>query len=293
MATVDDILEEALRLLIGSQVETENVLSGAIDADDTTLTFSYDINGISAGSVLSSGAELMRVWTVNSDSKTAVVRRGYRGSVAAAHASGALVTVNPKYSKTTLLKALEEDVRDLSSPTNGLYQVSALNDTYEPATVGYDLPVIEDFIDVYKVSNLASGPGNHWSVLKGWTLDRNQDTTSGLRLELPNGWVGSTLRIQYKHGFAWPSNTVLTDDITTKTGVPLSMHDILVSGILMRVGPHKEIQRNQPEAQGSSRRAEEVAPGSITRSYSVIAAQRQARIRAEALRLSKLYPDIS
>lgn len=293
MTTVNDILEESLRLLLGSQTEVENELLTDISDSDTNLSFAHDLGALAAGSVISIGLESMRVWSVDSTAKTAVVRRGYRGTTAAAHTTDEIVVVNPKYAKGSLVKALEQEVYDLSSPANGLYRMGTFDLTYAPATVGYDVPTISDFIDIYRLHQRLIGPGDAWTALTDWVLERNQSNTSGLRLTIRRGEPGQQIRVSYKHGFAWPSDIAINDDIATETGIPASMHDILTLGILMRIGPPKEIQRNQPEAQGSSRRAEEVPPGAVTRSYTVISAQRQSRIRAEALRLSKIYPDFS
>lgn len=293
MTTVNDILEESLRLLLGSQTEVENELLTSIDETATNLSFAHELGALSAGSTISVGLESMRVWSVDSNSNSAVVRRGYRGTTPVAHTTDELVVVNPKYSKASLAKALEQEVYDLSSPANGLYRMGTFDLTYAPVTVGYDVPTIADFIDIYRLHQRLIGPGDAWMALTDWVLERNQSNTSGLRLTVRRGEPGQQIRVSYKHGFAWPSDIGINDDIETETGIPASMHDILSLGVLMRVGPSKEIQRNQPEAQGSSRRSEEVPPGSITRSYTVISAQRQSRIRAEALRLSRIYPDFS
>ena len=52
------------------------------------------------------------------------------------------------------------------------------------------------------------------------------------------------------------------------------------------------IRREFLDAQGSSRRAEEVPPGAISASFRDLMGRRQARLSAEAARLSAMYPQM-
>jgi hypothetical protein len=276
-----------------SQVRDEvNRLTAGIDADDTALTFDFDLGAIQRGAILSAGLEEMLVWSVSSSG--AVVERGYNGTTAAAHSAGAAVRVNAKYTDAAIVRAMNDDLRDLSS--QGLYRVDTVSVTFNAGTDAYDLTSVTDLLGIIEVRYDVNDGTERWMPLgqNQWRLRRGMPTAdfpSGMSLTI-NGYPvpGQALNILYKLPFAAALSTY-ADVVETVTGLPVSAHDLLPLGAALRLTIGSEISRNFMD-QGETRRADEVPPGSRGSSMRGLIAWRQQRISNEAARLYRQYPTV-
>ena len=97
MSTVGTVVDRTLRQLMSGTVEELNKTVGALTAASTSVVFLYDLNGMRAGGVIQIDNELMYVWEVSSGSKTVTVERAWNGTTAAAHVSGSVAIVDPKF----------------------------------------------------------------------------------------------------------------------------------------------------------------------------------------------------
>ena len=96
--TAQTWIDETRDLLLTDYVEEQATLAGALDTSSTSVSFALPsavVPGVVAGATIEIGTELMYVFSVTG-AGLATVRRGYKGSEAAAHSAGDLVTVNPK-----------------------------------------------------------------------------------------------------------------------------------------------------------------------------------------------------
>jgi len=295
--TASDIVEEILRLFLSGQREELNKLSSTAGASATELSFQYDLGSIRNGSQVEIDLESYYVWDVDQTSKVATVQPAINGSKTAVHSTGSLVHVNPKLLRASIFDAINAEIRSLSSPIKGLYSVVGLDFTYSSPTIMYDLADTKDVIDVLQVTTEQPGATNNWAHMDVWRLDSVTDLTtfpSGNALYLPNGLPGRKVRVIY--GIPFIVVQTLSDDLYLDNngdpklgGVPPSMHDILVYGALLRLGPIREVKRNFTEAQGDSRRATEVPPAAVMNSYTELRRLYQRRIDEESSRLSQLF----
>lgn len=292
MATTADLIAEAKRHLYSYQREPMNKLAADINAASTSLTFTYDIDHLQAGSYIEIDLELMYVWSVEVGPRTATVERAQLGSVATAHDAGDIVRVDPKFPEFAILKALNDEIVDLSSPTNGLFAVRTVDVTTSGGRAGYDLTGTTGLIDIIEVRYDAPGSFRSWPILPSWSLARQVDATdfaSGLTLNTHIGiGSGRTLNVTYKGSFS--PLTTLSDNVETVTGLSSTMLDIPPLGAAVRLVAPREVKRNFTDAQGDSRRSEEVPPGAVAASMRGLAALRANRIQAEANRLTAAYP---
>lgn len=288
MSTCRDLIEETKGHLYAGTREPMNSLAGSHDASTTTFNFNHELN-FAAGAVLAVDLELVYVWSVSG--LTATVARGWGGSTAATHATGALVAINPRFPDFTIFRALNADLADLSSPLNGLFQMKTVDLTYSAAVAGYDLTGVTDLLDVYEVRYDESGPAKQWPS-SSWLLKRNSSTTdfaSGHALVLTSGVdPGATVRVSYKAPFA--PLTGYTDNVQTIAGLSAFADDLPPLGAAMRLSGVREGARNIFEAQGDTRRALEVPAGAQTRVWATFQEIRRGRIEAEAARLAQQYP---
>lgn len=290
MTTVAQWIERTGRDLHGSEREERNKLAAAVDADDTTWTFTYSTNGIQQGAYLAVGLELVYVWSVNASAQTAVVERGQFGSTAAAQDEGAVVTVNPKFPAFSILEELNAELLDLSSPSNGLFQVETLDITYTSGVYGYDLAA--GVLAVLEVRADTSGPGNDWPTVRDWSLVRDMpaaDFASGVGIVLRDPVEhGRTVRVRYAAPFTTLSS--LAQNVESVSGLPATAVDIPPLGAAARLMAFREPSRSFTDAQPDPRRAREVPVGGASRSAGVLLELRRSRIHAEAVRLRQQYP---
>lgn len=294
MTTTNDLINESKRYLLSGHREPLNKLTGSHDASTTTFSFTYDVAAITAGAYLSVDLEIVYVWSVNAAGNTALVERGVLGSTAATHAASSVVTVNPRFPDFAILQALNADLDDLSAPNNGLYAEAETTLTYNAAITGYDLTGADatKIVNVLRVRHDTPGPAKNWPEIRRWQLKYQQpvaDYPSTMTLVLyESGWPGMSVRVTYSKTFTHLAT--LTDDITSVAGLAASMADIPPLGAAARLSGVREVARNFTEAQSDPRRAAEVPPNAQLAGATTLLRMRQARITAEALRLSNKYP---
>lgn len=293
MTTVADLLAKCRNdyLMTGAR-DQRNLLNGALDASQGNLTFTYELGSIAVGARLACGLEDMYVWAVTPNSMTATVSRGEFGTTGAAHASGATVLVNPRWSDAQILRAMNDELSALSSPSNGLFAVGHKDISYNAAVEGYDLAA--SVLSVIDVHYSAIGPELDWPTVPRslWELQRMDATgefASGNAL-IVRGYVdpGRTIRVKYKAPFT--ALATAADDVLSVSGLPVSAHDILALGAAVRLTAGTEIRRNQTEAQGDTRRSAEVPAGANLGANRGLMQQRQVRIAEERSRLNAMYP---
>ena len=289
MSTVGTVIDRTVRQLMSGTVEERNKLVASLTATATTATLTYDLKGIREGSVIQVDSELMYVWEVSVGAKTATVERGYNGTTAATHSSGAIVTVDPKFPRAQILEAINAEMDDLSSPMNGLYQVKALQDTYNGSDPMMALKTPDKIIDLVSVS--LRYMATDYPILRRVRLIRDlptDDFNSGYAIRFDEGVQAGRLHVVYKS----PFNNVTTEaqNLQNIAGIPSSCEDILMMGAQIRLVSPREIKRNFTESQGDTRRAEEVGAGSVAGSINNLIRLRRDRITAEAAKLTRQYP---
>ena len=289
MSTAGALLNRVSRQLLSGTIEERNKLASTVTSSDTSIVMSYDLAGLRSGSVFEIDSELMYVWVAESGSKTLTVERGYLGTTAAAHTAGALAILNPRFPQQQLLDSFNQELDDLSSPSNGLFRVVTASVDYNGADRQVNLTsasTIIDLIDV-RLRYLASD----YPVLRGVRLSRDlptSDFASGFALTFDELSMAGTLRVRYKAPFVRASTT--SSDIQSVCLLPLTMEDIIEMGVMARMLAVREVKRNFIESQGDTRRSDEVPAGSMANSVTNILRLRRDRIIAEASKLARQYP---
>lgn len=289
MSTAGALLDRVSRQLLSGTVEERNKLATTVDSDDTSFVMSYDLAGLRAGTVFEVDAELCYVWEASTGNKTLVVERGYLGTTAAAHTSGAVVTINPRFPKAQMLDALNQDIDDLSSPANGLFRVITQDVSYNGSDRQVNLTSATSVIDLIDVR--LRYLADDFPVIRRVRLQRDlptADFASGFALVFDESVMAGTLRVRYKAPFTRVSST--SSDIQSVAFVPVSMEDILELGVMQRILSSREVKRNFIESQGDTRRSDEVPPGAMRDSFTNVQRLRRERIVAEAAKLARQYP---
>ena len=295
MTLASDWVERTKSYLLSGIQEEKNRLASAYTAGSGTMTFQYDLMGIQAGSRIEVGTNLLYVWSVSGT--TATVSGGWEGTTDANAASGAIVTVNPRFPSAQVLEALNFDLADLSSPAHGLYQVGTETLTYNPLMTGYDLDGVTNLISVIEVRGQTPGIYKDWPrintqkfrVMNTAPTGANGFASGKALFIYEDMYAGYPIWVTYKKAF-----TLLTDSSTdvSTTGLPATAYDLPPVGAAIQLMSGREIKRAFTETQGDTRRAGEVPVGASNASVNNLRILRAQRIEAEKQRLDAFYPII-
>lgn len=296
MTTARTLVATAQRRLLGGKRERRTTLASGVLAGDTSLTIATSELRVQAGDMLAVDLELIQTNEPNGATMGGLVR-GDLGSTAAAHLSGASVALNPRWPTFDLFEALNDELRDLSTPGNGLYRELTVELNYDADRLGYNLTGVTTLDDVLDVeARQYDNSLVQWFPLSEhhWRLQRQAkpgEFASGLALYLHTDAAvvdGQPIRVTYKAPFGLVAS--LDDNVETTTGVWTEAVDLLWMGAALIVGGVKEIRRNDTESQGDTRRPDEVPPGAVLNSIRGLAARYARRIEAERTRLHQRRP---
>tara|TARA_B100000470_G_C19792412_1_gene392765 strand:+ start:556 stop:1470 length:915 start_codon:yes stop_codon:yes gene_type:complete len=294
MAIVQGWIDETRDMLLSGYVEELLQLTTGIDDSATTLTITgASSSGIAIGVIIEIDIEAMYVTNVTGTQVS--VMRGYGGSIPASHLTGDVIRVSPKFPGYRIMDALNNDLRDLSAPDNGIFQMKTTSFVYNAAQDGYNLEGLDNEAvqSIYTVTYADPIPVEASEPeIRSWRLKRNRDLTSfdsGLALILYGpGWPGKKVTVSYKS----PLTLVTSADNKSLTGLQSTAYDLPPLGAAVALMTTAPIRREFLDAQGTHRRAEEVPPGAISASMRDLRGRREMRVAAEAARIAALYPQV-
>lgn len=286
---VSDLIEDTKRLLYGAgRLLLNRVPSPGIGISDSTITTEFDLNDITRGSLVSIDDEIMYVMSATAASKQAVVIRGFLGTAAAVHATGAFIEVNPRFPRQYIKEALQ---REIDSWGSRLYKVTTQPIAFSTMTRIYDLGVT-NFINVIGIQLSAYTGRTSRSRAYRWQVLRDEDTSlyaSGTAIELLGEFPTSgTMRVKLSQKFDVSTWTDATD--VESLGLASSMVDIPPIGAAWRLMSTKEIQRTNLTAQPEPRLAAEVPAGHTASVGAQLKKLRDDRIEEERWTLQERYP---
>lgn len=286
MTTTQDLIHRVTNdyLLAGGR-ERRNVLKTTVTDSATSIEFSYDLKSIADGAVIAMDLESMYVVDVNATAKTATVVRGEAGTTAAAHTAGVTVQVNPRFAPGVVLRALNDELGALSA--DGLYQLKQSVLTYTGGVNGYDLGDA-DAIDVWDVKVDMPGSEHDWpSVPFRWSRGMPTATfASGVAVWPQWGESGRELRVFYRAPFDLLAT--VSDNVASTSGLHAEAFDLLCIGAAIRLVTGAAVRRARPDAQGDTRRGEEVSVNDSLQSVRGLMALREQRLSAEKARLQRM-----
>jgi len=282
--------------ILSGRREERNRLTNDISAGAGSFDFDFAAGGIQPGARVAIDMEIFHVYSVAGS--TATVEPADEGSIAADHAAGALIRVNSRASDFDIKNAVNDTLRDLSSPGAGLFRVASVDLTLDSNLDSYDLTDATNVYDILGVWYPIDTTTQQWERVanKYWRLIRDADVAafaSGFGLQFFSGFSaadGTAIRVTYKTRYALLED--YADNVEAVAGLHCDGHDLLWIGAGIRLADTREIDRNQMAAQGNPRRAAEVPAGANTNSVAGLQRRWTQRIRDEAARLSRQYPVI-
>lgn len=292
MTLFSTLIEETRNLISPIRRDTIDKLSGAIDADGTTVTVTYGENVIGAGKRLSIDMEDLHVWAGSGKSASAV-ERGVNGSSASTHADGAVVYVDSSPSTYEIGRAINRKLAAL--PGEGVFAFPEVTLTGSATLIGYDLTGTTNLVAVHRVRYDNYGPSDDWPIVKRdqWRLDQaanNTDFPSGMSLMVYDDVPpGRTINVTYKAAFTALNLTTagLAQDATTISGLPDYAVPLLSLGAAILLTAGRPTERAAIDAQGQTRRPQEVTTSDTRLAASPLQVEYQQtlrRVKAEQIR---------
>ena len=289
MTTAQVWIDQTRNMLLSGYVEELLTLTTpptTITDPQMTIT-GASTSGIVQGSIIEIDSELLYVTTTPTNTLVNTIR-GYAGTTPAVHLNNAIVRMSPKFPTHRIIESINDDLRDLSAPDSG-----AVDGYNMLAPDGTTLLTNEEVQSIYMVTFADVGIAATEPDVASWRLKRNRNTatfSSGLALILYGIAVpGRLITVNYKSPFI-PITGALT--LQADTGLQKTAYDLVPLGAAMALMTTTPIRREFLDAQGSSRRAEEVPPGAIAASFRDLMGRRRARLAAESSRLAAMYPQM-
>ena len=202
MATVQDLVNDVRRRVYGSMTENINLAQVSASAGQTSIQLELGVDGIQRGMLLSSGLNVWFVKGVYSTDNTVFVVPGYDGSPQNAIAAGDVIYVRPRMTDWFAFNAINDQLRSLTSPENGLYRVGTWVADVDPTYQTYDVPSsAADMVNLLRVRWRWPGTPDVWSDLAPrhyrWVYSADQNRIR-LLLSIPSG---TEIEFTYKAPF--------------------------------------------------------------------------------------------
>ena len=235
MATFGSMTDEVVRKLAGFTLrqDRQTHLTAAANATATSITVASAQN-ISTG-IIQIDDELIYVDSYDRSSGTLNIPpygRGYNGTTAATHQTGARVIISPTFPSVDVKDAINET---LLATFPDLYTTGTHTFSFSPSISTYALP--DEVETVLGVSYQTTGPTKEWLPVRGYRVDpmANVDTfNSRNTITLLSGVEsGRTVQIFYTSAPAVMDTN--DDDFETVTGLPASCKDVIVLGASARL----------------------------------------------------------
>lgn len=286
MPTMADLIADTKRMAYGSLAEQMNLISANAAAGATTLELELSVDGISPGTVVCSGLNTWWVKGVNAATNTLYVVPGYEGSPQAAVSIGDFITIRPRVTDWYLFSTLNDVIRSLSSPTNGLYRVDTWESVVDITYQTYEIPVeARSMVSLLRVRARYGSTLDKWMDLSNYRFQIQPDNNT-VRLTAD---VDSNSRLQFVYAAPFTAATALDDDVVTDLGLSESMVDIPPLGAVTTLLRTTEARRGQVSVQGDPRRGAEVQAGANMSAAREFAREFRARVDDEYARLTRQY----
>jgi len=289
MTTMQDSINDLRRMVYGSLPEQINLISQSASAGSTTLTLEMGVEGIQKGTLISSGLNVWYVKGVSSQDGEAYVIPGYDGAPSAPVNVGDVVYVRPRMTQWYAFNVINDEIRRLSSPSNGLYSIGRWTERVDPSYQTYDVPVqARNMIQLVRVRFRIPGTPDYWMDLPNvaWRWQSESDPPRIILLRN----IPSATEVEFTYQAPFHLATALDSDLVDDCRMSESMVDIPALGAAVTLLRTTEARRNQIQTQGDARRAGEVPVTGNSSIASQLDRDYRARVNEEYARLVSRSP---
>jgi hypothetical protein len=289
MTTMSDLVADVRRMTYGSMSERINLVGTSASAIVDEVTLELDVSGIQEGMILSSGLNVWYVKGVSTSDRKVFVVPGIDNAPVNGVAAGDMVYVRPRMTDWYAFNMLNDEIRSLSAPTNGLFQLKSWTADVDPTYQSYDVPTAaSNLTSLQRVRYRLPGTPDVWVDLPSFAWKWHTGTDTNRVQLLRNIPVGTEVQFVYKAPFA-PASSLATN-VVTECGLAESMVDIPPLGVSMMLLQTTESRRVQVQTQGDARRADEVPATANSSQASQLRRIYRERIQDEYSRLMNRMP---
>ncbi len=221
-STIADLINRTYREYLEpvDSVESYSYITSGISDSDTSIVYDGNLfsveeeDALDAGAIIEIGQELMYTTALNATTNTITVKRGQRGTTAAAHSSGDLIKIAPTFPRKNIYDAIVDQIKNLY-PT--LFAVETLD-----VTSGTGYRILGNYGSDQDSYNYLVTPIKAISQYTDWSAGSDQ---TGLTYKP----VGIEL-IDLPNPFTWTDDTQ-TERTKTYTTGPDVVHALQFAGI--------------------------------------------------------------
>jgi hypothetical protein len=295
MPTFNQMAEEVSRKMAGFTYRQDRQTHLMADLTSSSLSVTVSsAENISSG-IIQIDDELLYVDSYNRSTGVLTIPpygRGYNGTVAVAHTTGAKVVISPTYPTVDIKSAINETIQSVFPD---IYTPHTYTFTFSPAKSTYGLPA--DAINVLSVSYQSIGPSKEWVPIRSYRIDNMANTASfdgsSNSITLYSGvQAGRTVQVYYS---GEPDILVNgSDEFTTTTGLSQSCKDVIIFGAAYRLSSfidpgHLSYSTAEADAQSQATlSSRSFAAGANASKY--LYAIYQQRLQEEARKLDNRNP---
>lgn len=289
MTTMADLVADVRRMTYGSMSEKINLVATSASAIVDEVDLELDVTGISEGMILSSGLNVWYVKGISANDRKVFVVPGIDNSPNSGVSAGDMVYVRPRMTDWYAFNLLNDEIRSLSAPTNGLFQIASWTADVDPTYQSYNVPdAAANLTSIHRVRYRLPGTPDVWVDLPSFAWKWHTGTDTNRVQLLRNIPVGTEVQFVYKAPFVAASS--LDTNVVTECGLAQSMVDIPPLGVTMMLLQTTESRRIQIQTQADARRAEEVPATANSNQASQMRRLYRERIQDEYARLMNRMP---
>lgn len=237
--------------------DTPDVLRIPISIGDTTIEFSHIVPSWGPGVVVEIGSELILVLTVDENSHSANVVRGWLNTTAEAHAENSPIFLAPRIFRGDVINLINDCLMDIYPRVFAVGQTELMD--YNSRSIGYALP--NDVGDILSVYGEMNGRAEEWTPLADWEYIGNtaiESFTSEralmLRVSMPSN---ARLVVNYSRPFGKVANENY-DLEAVEVGMRPYMVDLPFYYAMSRLMVDEEKARSQIDSAQAHQRSADV-----------------------------------
>jgi hypothetical protein len=238
--TFASLIDEVITSLQGFGTDNDALATLTESLNDNATTFMVDDTEEIARGIIEIDEEIMYVSSAENGSVVIMPwGRGFKGTVASAHANGSPVSIAPSWPRAVVAREINNTIRAVYPQ---IFAVKTTDFLINSITWQYELPADVDRVLAveWRWSNTVDG----WIPIHGWETIQSANTidfTTGKALlisePLPSG-----VRIHVTYA-AQPTLLVYATDLFTLTGLASSSRDVIVYGAASRLLPWQDTGR--------------------------------------------------
>ena len=290
--TFGDMIDETIGMLTGftSDWPGMGTLVNAVGPTDTSLIVDF---GSTPGASRPNGiieidGELILVSQYNQQNNKITVPswgRGQRGSKAAAHAQGAVITVRPRFPRMVVGRAINEAINGLSPQLHGVVDTTITVN----GVPNFSYPLPAGTFKVLRIESVLNSPYQMSRLIRDFHVNT---AVSGPTLELAHRLLTPYLNQTLTVSCAVEPQRLVNeaDDFAQTTGLSNSAYDVPILGAAARLVMTAEAAREQVSTVEANTRLDKIQPGSAANLAKMWTAMCKDREASEIMSLQARYP---